>query len=111
MKPASHPSHSLEIPSGLPHSHGPGRLDIVLSCPLNSNHRHRKGLVTDVSGPQRNACPVHSLPLEGLAVTFRVGVAGRNEAVTKLIAQTRLSLLQRPSCQQTFPEHEPNASR
>jgi predicted nuclease of restriction endonuclease-like (RecB) superfamily len=26
------------------------------SCPVNSNHRHRKGLVTDVSGPQRNAC-------------------------------------------------------
>ena len=25
--------------------------------PLNSNHGHRKGLVTDVSGPQRNACP------------------------------------------------------
>src|SRR5271156_1772543 len=23
---------------------------------FQSNHRHRKGLVTDVSGPQRNAC-------------------------------------------------------
>jgi aspartyl-tRNA(Asn)/glutamyl-tRNA(Gln) amidotransferase subunit A len=29
----------------------------VFSCPLSSNHRHRKRLVTDVSGPQRNACP------------------------------------------------------
>src|SRR5271155_1894656 len=47
---------SLEIPAGFPHSHG---LDdgICLVAPLNSIHRHRKGLVTDVSGPQRNACP------------------------------------------------------
>ena len=28
--------------------------------------------------------PVHSLPLEGLAVAARAGVAGRNETVTKL---------------------------
>jgi hypothetical protein len=49
--------HSLEIPSGLPHSHGLDGWIYVLSYPLNSNHRHRKGLVTDVSGPQRNACP------------------------------------------------------
>src|ERR1700684_1215543 len=49
--------HSLEIPSGLPHSHGLDGWIYVLSCPLNSTHRHRKGLVTDVSGPQRNACP------------------------------------------------------
>ena len=48
---------SLEIPSGFPHSHG---LDDEILCfvlPLNPNPRHRKGLVTDVSGPQRNACP------------------------------------------------------
>ena len=48
--------HSLEIPSGFPHSHG---LDdwLCLLVPLNSNHRHPcKGFVTDVSGPQRNAC-------------------------------------------------------
>jgi hypothetical protein len=25
--------------------------------PLNSNHRHRKRLVTDATGPQRNVCP------------------------------------------------------
>src|ERR1700691_129057 len=49
--------HSLEIPSGLPHSHGLDGWIYVLSYPLNSNHRHRKWLVTDVSGPQRNACP------------------------------------------------------
>jgi hypothetical protein len=29
----------------------------VFSYPFDSNHRSRKGLVTDVSGPQRNACP------------------------------------------------------
>jgi len=49
--------HSLEIPSGFPHSHGLDDWIYVFWCPLNSNHRHRKGLVTDVSGPQRNACP------------------------------------------------------
>ena len=32
-------------------------------APLNSNHRHRKGLVTDVSGPQRDACPSTLNPL------------------------------------------------
>jgi transposase-like protein len=48
---------SLEIPSGFPHSHGLDDWIYVFSCPLNSNHRHRKGLVTDVSGPPRNACP------------------------------------------------------
>src|ERR1039457_4293290 len=49
--------HSLEIPSGLPHFHGLDDWVYVFSCPLYSNHRYRKGLVTDVSGPQRNACP------------------------------------------------------
>jgi hypothetical protein len=29
----------------------------VFSRPINSNHRHRKGLVMDVSGPQRNVYP------------------------------------------------------
>jgi hypothetical protein len=41
--------HSLEIPSGFPHSHG--------LCDWTYVFSHRKGLVTDVSGPQRNACP------------------------------------------------------
>lgn len=49
--------HSLEIPSGFPHFHGLDDWIYLLSCPLNSNHRHPKGLVTDVSGPKRNACP------------------------------------------------------
>jgi len=40
----------LEIPSGLPHSH---RFD----GEFNISNQHRKGLVTDVSGPQRNVCP------------------------------------------------------
>jgi hypothetical protein len=48
---------SVEIPSGLPHFHGLDDWVYVFSCPLYSNHRYRKGLVTDVSGPQRNACP------------------------------------------------------
>jgi hypothetical protein len=40
--------------------HGNDRVDdwvYVFSSSLNSNRRHHKGLVTDVSGPQRNACP------------------------------------------------------
>jgi hypothetical protein len=49
--------HSVEIPSGFPHFHGLGDLTYVFSCPLDSNHRHRKGLVTNVLGPQRNTCP------------------------------------------------------
>jgi hypothetical protein len=59
---------SLEIPSGFPHSRGPGDWIYVFSCPLNSNHRHRKGLVTDVSGPQRNACPGTLRSLSVIAV-------------------------------------------
>jgi hypothetical protein len=58
MEPASHPSHTLW--KSLRYSHitnGVDHCTYVFSCLLNSNHRHRKGLVTDVSGPQRNACP------------------------------------------------------
>jgi hypothetical protein len=51
----------LEIPSGFPHSH---RFDdgIDISKQLQNQQigwsfQHRKGVVTDVSGPQRNACP------------------------------------------------------
>ena len=58
-------------PFGIPTFPRPRRLDICLLMPLNSNHRHRKGLVTDVSGPQRNACP-------GTLTSGRLGfLAGR----------------------------------
>ena len=55
-KPASHPSHTLW--KSLRDSHIPtaSTTGYVFSCHLNPNHRHRKGLVTDVSGPQRNGC-------------------------------------------------------
>lgn len=43
-------------PSGIPKFPRPRRLDICLSCAINSIHRHRKGFVTDVCGPQRNVC-------------------------------------------------------
>jgi hypothetical protein len=46
---------NVEVPSGLPHSHGLRDWTYVFS--------HRKGLVTDVSGPQRNACPGTLKPL------------------------------------------------
>ena len=58
MKPASHPSHTLwKSLSGFPHSHGLDDWIYIFSCPLNPMTHYRKGLVTDVSGPQRNACP------------------------------------------------------
>jgi predicted permease len=49
--------HSLEIPPGFPHSHG---LDDWIYMSFRApelKNRHRKGVVTDVSGPQRNGCP------------------------------------------------------
>ena len=81
----------LEIPSGFPHSH---RFD-------DGSHlskRHRKGLVTDVSGPQRNACP-GTLTSAKVWLPYRVrsmqngsggGVADRTQTVTKLYARTPL---------------------
>jgi hypothetical protein len=57
MKPASHPSHTLWkslLDSHIPTASTTGRTS---SHAFKSIHRHRKGLVTDVSGPQRNACP------------------------------------------------------
>jgi hypothetical protein len=49
------------IPSGLPHSHRfDDRIDIskqLQKQQISWTPQHRKGLVTDVSGPQRNACP------------------------------------------------------
>lgn len=44
-------------PSGFPHSRDLDDWIYVFSCPRHSNHRHRKGLITDVLGPQRKACP------------------------------------------------------
>ena len=83
MMPAIPPfPHSLEIPFGIATLPRPLRLDICLlfSCPLNSNYRHRKGLVTDVSVPQRNACPGTFTPLARLVYVIQreaLGVSGR----------------------------------
>src|SRR5713101_7313478 len=58
MKPASHPSHTLWKSlwdSHIPTASTTGYMSY--RALLKSNRRHRKGLVTDVSGPQRNACP------------------------------------------------------
>ena len=44
-------------PFGIPTFPRPRRRDIGLVVLLNSDHRHRNGLVTDVLGPQRNVCP------------------------------------------------------
>ena len=88
--------HSLEIPSGFPHSHGLDDWIYVFSCPLNSNHRHRKGLVTDVSGPQRNACPGTLTPQEGVVTLLSarrrrryISVALRQEQVAGMVAGAR----------------------
>ena len=51
--------------------HGSDR-DIYLVVTYNLNHSHCKGVVTDVSGPQRNACPGTLTPLAGLGYRFCV---------------------------------------
>ena len=88
--------HSVEIPSGFPHSHGLDDWIYVFSCPLNSNHRHRKGLVTDVSGPQRNTCPGTLTPEEGVVTLLSarrrrryISVALRQEQVAGMVAGAR----------------------
>jgi hypothetical protein len=63
--------HSLEIPLGFPHSHGLDDRICVFSCRLDLNHSHRKGLVTDVSGPQRNAYPGTLTVWAALNIPFR----------------------------------------
>ena len=47
----------LEIPSGFPHFQRFGDVIIFKAKTPNELFVGRKGLVTDVSGPQRNACP------------------------------------------------------
>jgi len=37
---------------------------------IKSSHRRRKGLVTDVSGPQRNVCPGTLTPLSSSSGCF-----------------------------------------
>jgi hypothetical protein len=72
MKPASHPPHTLW--KSLRDSHIPTANDwiYIFSCLLNSNHRHRKGLATDVLGPQRNACPGTLTPARPGFLTQRI---------------------------------------
>jgi len=54
--------HSLEIPTGLPHSHGLDDEGGIwkqrqrLAQNRNLGPYHRKGLVTDVPGPMCNGC-------------------------------------------------------
>jgi hypothetical protein len=58
MKPASHPFHTFW--KSLRDSHIPMASTtgyICLFVPTQLDHSGRKGFVTDVSGPQRNACP------------------------------------------------------
>jgi len=71
--------HSLEIPSGFPHSHGHGYDEISIEKQRQSpaanqklSHQLRKGLVTDVPGPICKACPGTLSPLGRV---FAVAVA------------------------------------
>jgi hypothetical protein len=110
--------HSLEIPSGFPHSHGLGCWHISRCKSMRDRSQgllDLKGLVTDVSGPQRNACPGTLTPQEGLVslhlrraqkdafeFVLWVGIAGREELVTKLSSRgvngTHLLLLASSGC-------------
>jgi hypothetical protein len=69
--------HSLEIPWVFPHSHGLDDWIYVFSGPLNWNHRHRKGLVTDVSVHNVTHVPVHS-PLSEVCRPCLARSAGRS---------------------------------
>jgi len=68
----------LEIPSGFPHSpridDGIHHFKRLREASGWCRSRHRKGLVTDVSGPQRNACPGTLTPLPCL-----LSMVGRRE--------------------------------
>jgi len=69
------PNHSpqrfnLQSDGGPYNSHSLDDWMYDFSCPVNSNHRHRKGLVTDVSGPQRNACTGTLTPLSRFCCCF-----------------------------------------
>ena len=57
MMPAFHPSYTLWKSLWASHIPTASTTGYMSSHALKSNHRHRKGLITDVSGPQRNACP------------------------------------------------------
>ena len=89
--------HPLEIPAGIP-TFPRLRDDYHVSedrqsppKTRNQSHSHRKGLVNHVPGLKRKGCPGTLTPLSGVwRLSFRVGVAGRNEAVTKLYARTQL---------------------
>ena len=69
---------SLEIPSGFPHSQGLDDWIYLFSCPLYSIHRHRKGLVTDVSGPK---CNERSGTLSAPSMSFVNGWAQGNPSL------------------------------
>ncbi len=74
MMPASHPSHTLWKSVRGSTFPRPRRLDICLLMPLKPNHRLRKGLVTDASGPQRHTCPgALSLSVLSTSVTKQTG--------------------------------------
>jgi hypothetical protein len=85
MMPAFHPSHTLWKSLWDFHISTASTTGYMSSYALKPNHRHRKGLVTDVSGPQRNACPGTLSPLARYCVRnarrlLGPGVAGQEQA-------------------------------
>src|SRR5258707_10714008 len=79
--------HSLEIPSGLPHSHG---LDCwhISKCKSMRDPNPRpldlKGVVTEVLGPKCNERSSTLTPLRGFGGCFLGRGAGMNEALAQL---------------------------
>jgi hypothetical protein len=60
--------HSVEIPSGLPHSHGlDDEIRYLEATEMTQRFKpyHRKGLVTDVPGPKCNGCSGTLIPISG----------------------------------------------
>jgi hypothetical protein len=102
--------HYLENPFGIPHSHGRDDWIYVFSCLLNPNRRHRKGLVTDVSGPQRNACSGTLTPLRSSCRCFqkiRAGVAVGTRLLRNSLLRPDSSLMQPPSAGKPFRNTNP----
>jgi hypothetical protein len=63
----------LEIPPGFPHSHRVDdrfRSQNELNLRIVYSFRLRKGVVTNVSGPQRNACRSTLTPLASLSSLY-----------------------------------------